>query len=337
MTPGSIGDLTRATSLRQANVLLKSRLNTLTQEATTGVRSDIPAALNGNLGPLAQIETRLTSLAAWRQNATGAAAELAGLQEALGAIQDITSEMGPVLLGAAGSADPATLDLRAGQAAADLRAVAGFMNVDLGGRYLMAGAAVRSAPIVDPGRILATARTLVAGQPATADVVAAVDAWLDAPPGAGGFADAHGPGGLGGPAPVAVGADTIVANPVTALDPSLRDTLKGLVLAALAGDAGLGYTRQQKADLMAAAGQRLSGGNHQLTLLRASVGLTQDTVEQADTRNGAQQTALSLARSNLVAADPYETASALTQTEGNLQTLYALTARLSRLSLTDYL
>ena len=61
------------------------------------------------------------------------------------------------------------------------------------------------------------------------------------------------------------------------------------------------------------------------------------TVEQADTRNGAQQTALSLARSNLVAADPYETASALTQTEGNLQTLYALTARLSRLSLTDYL
>ena len=101
MTPGSIGDLTRATSLRQANVLLKSRLNTLTQEATTGVRSDIPAAMNGNLGPLAQIETRLTSIAAWRQNATGAAAELAGLQEALGAIQDITSEMGPVLLDAA--------------------------------------------------------------------------------------------------------------------------------------------------------------------------------------------------------------------------------------------
>lgn len=337
MTPNSIGDLARATALRQANVLLKLRLNTLTGEATTGVRSDIPAALNGNLGPLAQIETRLTSLAAWRQNAAGASAELSGLQEALGAIQDITSEMGPVLSSAAGSADTATLDLRSGQAGADLRAVAGFINVDMGGRYLMAGAAIRSAPIVDPGQILTTARTLVAGQPATADVVAAVDAWLDAPPGAGGFADAHLQGALGGPAAVEVGAETTIANPVTALDPALRDTLKGLVLAALAGDAGLGYTRQQKADLMAAAGQRLSGGNHQLTLLRASVGLAQETVDQADTRNGAQQTALSLARSNLVAADPYETASALTQTEGTLQTLYALTARLSRLSLTDYL
>ena len=42
-------------------------------------------------------------------------------------------------------------------------------------------------------------------------------------------------------------------------------------------------------------------------------------------------------RAEILAADPYETATALSQTEASLQNLYALTSRLSRLSLTDYL
>ena len=46
---------------------------------------------------------------------------------------------------------------------------------------------------------------------------------------------------------------------------------------------------------------------------------------------------MSLERSDILAVDPYETATALTQAEASLQNLYALTVRLSRLSLTDYL
>lgn len=336
-SPVSIGDLSRATYLRQANVLLRSRLTTLTQEATTGVKADIPAALNGNMGHIAQIESRLTGLSAWRQNAVAASAEFAGLQDAMGAIQDIVAESGPALQSEAAVADPVMLDLRSRQAAEDLRSVVRFMNVDVGGRYLMSDTATQTMPVADPDLILASVRSVIAGQPTTADIVSAVDAWFDAPPGGGGFADAHFAGRQGGSTVMAVAADATVANNVTALDPAFRDTMKGLVLATLAGDSALDFTRQQKSDLIGAAGRRLSAGNHQLTALRATVGLAQETIEQADTRNGAQQTALSLARSALLAADPYETASALTETETNLQNLYALTVRLSRLSLTDYL
>ena len=58
---------------------------------------------------------------------------------------------------------------------------------------------------------------------------------------------------------------------------------------------------------------------------------------RAASRNAAEALSLSLIRSDMLAADPYDTATALTETEASLQNLYALTSRLSRLSLTDYL
>ncbi|KGJ19555.1 hypothetical protein IX55_09810 [Paracoccus sanguinis] len=65
--------------------------------------------------------------------------------------------------------------------------------------------------------------------------------------------------------------------------------------------------------------------------------MQQESIDQALARNVAEGSALSIARSDILAADPYQTASELTQTEANLQNLYALTARMTKLSLTDYI
>ena len=54
-------------------------------------------------------------------------------------------------------------------------------------------------------------------------------------------------------------------------------------------------------------------------------------------RNAAEASALQIARNGLVAADPYDTATAIQAVQTQIETLYTLTARLSRLSLTDYL
>ena len=50
-----------------------------------------------------------------------------------------------------------------------------------------------------------------------------------------------------------------------------------------------------------------------------------------------EATALGLARADLIAVDGYDAASRLKETETRLQTIYALTARLSELSLANYL
>jgi flagellar hook-associated protein 3 FlgL len=327
----SVGDLSRAALLRQANAQLKSRLVTLTQEASSGLRADVPAATNGEMGPIAHVQTRIALLAAHGRNAAAAQGELGGLQAAMEALEQTGRRTGTALQAAATLADDATLAIRSEEARADFHAAVRMLNVDFGGRYLLSGTAVDTPPLSDPGAILADAKARVAGLTTPAEMAAALDDWFS-----NGFADSHFHGNSAA-RQLAVSPRETVAQKVNALDPSFRELLKGLVLGALASDADLGLTRESKAALLSEAGRRVTAGTAAVTLRRADVGLVEAAVERAAARNASEVTAMSLARSEILAADPYETATALSQTEASLQNLYALTSRLSRLSLTDYL
>ncbi len=71
--------------------------------------------------------------------------------------------------------------------------------------------------------------------------------------------------------------------------------------------------------------------------LRAVVGDAEAAIERARVRNGAELAAADLARATIVESDPFRAATDLQSVQGQLETLYAVTARLSRLSLTNYL
>ena len=74
-----------------------------------------------------------------------------------------------------------------------------------------------------------------------------------------------------------------------------------------------------------------------LTELRAGLGSLQGRIEETATRNSAERTSTQLARLGLVGIDPYETASKLEDVQLQLQTIYTVTVRSSRLSLTEFL
>ena len=332
----SIGDLSRAALLRQANAQLKSRLVTLTQEAASGVKSDMAQAVGGNFGHLAQVEARLTTLTAYREATSAAQAELAGLQAALETIGKIGSEIGTGMSSGLSATDQTSIAIRSRQARDDLNAVIGLMNVEIGGRFLLSGSAVETRPMGDAAGILAAARAQVAGVTDPTAIAAAISDWFDAAPGQGGFADDWFAGNTGART-AATSPHTAVTQTLTGLDPSFRDILKGLVLGALADDPAAGVAFEDKAALVAQAGATTLAGVRALTMRRAEIGMQEEAIARDAARNAAETTAMSIARTRIVEADPYETASALTQTETSLQNLYALTARLSRLSLTDYL
>lgn len=332
----SIGDLSRAALLRQANTQLKSRLLVLTQESASGVKSDMAQAVGGNFGHLAQVEARLTMLAAYRDTAAAAQAELAGLQAALETIGKIGSEIGNGMSSGVSATDETSISIRSRQARDDLNAVIGLMNVEIGGRFLLSGSAVETRPMGDAAGILADARAQIAGLTDPAAIAAAISGWFDAAPGLGGFADTWF-GGNTDTRTVATSSQAAVTQTLTGLDPSFRDILKGLVLGALADDPAVALAREEKAALVAQAGATALAGVRALTMRRTEVGMQEEAIARDAARNAAETTAMSIARTRIVEADPYETASALTQTETSLQNLYALTARLSRLSLTDYL
>ena len=60
-------------------------------------------------------------------------------------------------------------------------------------------------------------------------------------------------------------------------------------------------------------------------------------IDAAQARNANESFALQIARNDLVSADPYETASKLQETEAQLEMIYTITARMTRLSLLDYM
>lgn len=330
----SIGDLSRAAVLRQANAQLKSRLVMLTQEAASGVKSDMAQAVGGNFSHLAQVEARLTALTAYREVTAAAQAELAGLQAALDTIGKIGSEIGAGMSSGLTATDQTSIAIRSRQARDDLDAVIGLMNVEIGGRFLLSGSAVETRTMGDAAGILADARAQVAGVTDPIAIAAAISDWFDAAPGQGGFAD-NWFGGNTGTRTAATSSYTAVTQTLTGLDPSFRDILKGLVLGALADDPAVAL--EDKASLLAQAGATTLAGVRALTMRRAEIGMQEEAIARDAARNAAETTAMSIARTRIVEADPYETASALTQTETSLQNLYALTARLARLSLTDYL
>ncbi|WP_017999276.1 flagellin [Paracoccus sp. N5] len=333
----SIGDLSRTFQLRLGQSSLKSRLDQLTQEMMTGIKTDVPKALGGDLHKISHIEGRLAMLSSFQLNASEAQAQFQAMQTALESIKDTVDDLGPSLLTQAGASDENQLRSQLGGIEQNFRSMFNTLNTNVAGRYLFSGSRSDTAPLGSFDDMMSALGTAVSGATTASDIAARIDAWFDAPAGAGGFLDSTFQGSDSGSTSLAVSPDSQVSMSLTANSSTLRDTLKGMAIMAYASEAGTGVDGAMLRDLFTEAGSRLVKGSTGLISAAADLGQRQATVTQAQTRNGAEATALSVARSNLINADPYETATALEEVEAKIESLYALTARLSRLNLTDYL
>ena len=123
----------------------------------------------------------------------------------------------------------------------------------------------------------------------------------------------------------------------TAADPGIRETLKGLAMAALLDRGVLGGNMPARADLARRAGESLLTSQTSRASMAARLGTVEGQIAAATARNGAEMSALQIALNGITDVDPYETASKLEATRQQIETLYALTARISRLSLVDFL
>src|SRR5690606_39566305 len=122
-----------------------------------------------------------------------------------------------------------------------------------------------------------------------------------------------------------------------ALDPTIKDTLRALATAAMLDRGVLAGQPGAQSQLLKAAGEDLLAGGEGRAQLMARVGTVQAQIAAAQTRNGAEKAALENTRAGIVTADPYDTATMLEDLQARLESLYLVTARVSRLTLADYL
>ncbi len=319
--------------LRRQNADLKSDLQRLTTEMTTGQATDIGRQVGGDYSPLAGIDASLARLQGYKASTSEAALLSGAMQTVLGTVEGMASSLGPMLLAASSAGTTVQISAVGGEARQKLGTAVALYNTDISGRALFAGKTTDGRAVMDVGALLAALDVEIIGATSALDVEARVTAWFDGPTG---YTSV---GYLGGdplqPLTVAPGETADLG--FTAADPGIRDTLKGLAMAALLDRGALAGNVQARADLARKAGENLVNSQTSRANMAARLGTTEGQIEAATVRNSSETSALQIARNAITGVDPYETATKLEATRQQIETMYALTARISRLSLVDYL
>lgn len=335
MPLSSIGDMRQHFLTTRANLSLKTDLQTLVQELTSGEKSDLTAHLGASQTKLNGFDRQLEMLGRFAQSNTDTAQLLSTMQLALDGVQGQREVSSAALLNINTESSLSQIENAGGIALASFRATAQTLNMRFGERSVFGGNDLNASPMADPDVMMDELRLAITGLTDATDIEAAIDTWFDAP--GGGFETTGYLGDQTGVMTRTIDADQSVDVDVRADDQALRDTMKALAKGALAADGSLTLSLDTRQALQQQSGVDLFGVAASLTNLQARLGYAEGQVEEASVRIAAQQSSYSIARNDLVSADPFETATRLQAVQQQLETQYTLTARLSRLSLTEYL
>ena len=335
MTSVSIGDLAQSLQLRRDNARLNAQLNTLTRELSTGKTADPDTRLSGDYTVFAALNADLSRNASVQRAIRDFGLETDARQTTLGSVLDLGREVTTALLEVSTLLGPEARRAAAQTAASRFEGVVLSLNTQLGGRALFAGQAVGGAAVTSVETMLTDIEAQIATAGATdpADIETIVQQWFG--PG-GGFETI---GYVGAPDPLSEPAkDGSFGGEVpTALDPRLRETLAGLALASLVDQGIVDPATDEAVDLLGRASAILLNADQDLVDMRAEIGNAQERNESQLAELTSAQFALEQARNSLTEVDTFKTAVELENAENQLRTLYALTAKLSGLSLTEFI
>ncbi|MBP0616646.1 flagellar hook-associated family protein [Jiella mangrovi] len=362
MTNYLVSSYSLLSSSRNAVSKIQQELTIMQKQSTTGRLADVGLALG--LRTSQSISLRSESESVARQLDTNAiiSQRFAAMQNALQSVADTGNEFLSSLI-ANGTGDPG-VTANTQQAMASLQQIVGALNSSSGARFLFSGAATDQQSIAFAAAAPATGTvdTYFDGSQAQADTAAAfaaafgvsqsdeavssitesdLEAFLD-----GAFEDLFESGSTGAWSTNWSNADDgTVENRITdsesiktsysANEEAFRNIAKAYVMLSDLGAENMDDGARQL--LTSRAIETLSQGLSQLTQMQAEIGGSQSRVELADETLDARHNVLTIAISDLEEVDPYEASTRVTGLETLLETSYTLTARLSRLSLLNYL
>ncbi len=329
----SLGDMAQTFLMRRHTTEAKASLQRHLIEVTTGQAADLTRQVRGDHSPLNGIDASLSRLQGYASVTTELGLMTQAMQTALGTIDDLAAGLAPALLNAASPGNQTLVNTTAADAHQRFATVVSTLNARIGDRSLFAGQATERPALADAESILSSLDTAIAGLGTAQDIETAIGGWFDDPAGYATLAYQ----GAGAMAAVAVADGEQAQARLTAMDPALRNTLKGLAMAAMLDRGVLSGAPAARADLANRAGQVLISGQTGRTQMAADLGVVEAQIAAAGIRNTTETSALGIGRAAIVSVDPYEAATRLQDTETQLETLYTLTARLSRLSLMDFL
>lgn len=335
MIPFGQSELAMAMSLRGQNSEIRTALNIASKELSTGQKSDLDKATGGDLARLFSIDHSLLRLDAESEAMSVAAGKTSLAQISLDQIHSSLVEHGPQLLSAVERRDAHSMQLIGESAANKLGAVVASINTQYGRHSIFAGAAVDSTPVASAQTLTTDIAGLVSTAVDANAAITAIDSYFYSV--GGGFETGIYLGSTE-KAPPLLGVDGIKADYSIAGDAlELRDALRSLVIAAVIVDSPGALSAQDQVDLLREAATSSIAAVDGIIRLRGEIGNTEEVISRRQAENQAKTSLFDLERSAILSTDPYEVATRFEALQGQLQTVYTLTARLSGLSLTNFL
>lgn len=334
MVSSSYGDLAQYTFLRIRNSTLKSNVQTLGQELTTGRTSDVTARLGGDFTYLSGIEHSLSQLDSYQIAATEVRVLSLTMQNSMEKVQENVQSVRDNILTLSSTMSSSDARNLAEDARLQLDNSISALNATVGGRSLFGGTATKTAPLGDPNDMMAALVTAVSGATTADDVVAAVDNWFDDPSG---FEAVSYTGSSNPLAAVDVGTHDQIQLDFMATDDAFKQALKSFALAALTVEPGVSLSDGVSRELVQRAGEQMFSAGDALIERRSDLGFMEERIENARTRNEAEITSLSITKNEMLEADPYETYSKLEEAQNQLESLYVVTQKSFELTLLRFI
>lgn len=330
MSFAPVGDLARQLLLRRSTSQTKSDLNRLAQMMASNRKSDIAAAERGNMQPITGLENSLAKLDGWGLATAGLSLQMKAMQSALGAISKLGQTTADAFLLAR---QPQEISMAAHNAFEALDSLLNRLNTRVGDDWVFSGQASDQAAVRDAETLLTALQPELAGLTTAAAVEAKILAWMQDPAG---FAAAV---YTGGPPVTAIrlSPQDDLAHGITATDPGLARVMAGLAMGALLDRGLLAGDETARQQAVALTAESLMTSAEDTIYLAAKLGQAQNRLGRIETRNAAERSTLEIERSRIIGADPEQTAAELTQASAQLDLLYAMTARLSSLTLLNFL
>lgn len=331
----SIGDLSQHFQSLRQTTQVKDRLQVLSQELATGQKSDLASALGGNVGQLLSLDREIALLGDFKQSATQIGHTLGMMQNALETVDFLRERQAATSMTISDASSLPFVDGAAKATRETFEEMVTTLNRSVNGRSLFAGVQTDAPALADATAMLDDLALAVGPATTSDDILAAIDQWFDDP--AGGFSSMGYLGSVDGAASRPVSQTQSVDLGATANRTELKDVLRATAIGAMANVMADEIPDDVRRELIQASGLQMVGSATSLNTLRAEVGSQEAFVAEKIVEQEAQLTSFGIMRNGMTTADPYETAVKLQEVQQQLEMQFAVTARLSGLSLVNYI
>lgn len=314
---------------------IKTQLDRASQEAVTGIRSDLTAASNGRVGEVhllrkalsdIDLSDRINTVTSTRidlmaQGISGARTAMNGIDSRARVAFHSNSEAGMTSI--------------VSEAETNLRSVFDSLSVKHGTRNLLSGNRTDTPPYAHSDVLLDDIKQIVATAGSPADIETALDTYFDDP--AGGFNTRIYLGATDGAGIIRLGDSDEIHVDVRGNNDAIKKVLRGLSVMAASTSSAFPRESSEFSDIFLKSVSAAAEGTSALINLETDIGIFAETIDKIKTRNSQEKLSLSSAYQSIVGRDQFEAATELKKLEVQLESSYIITARLSSLSLVNFL